>query len=186
MELWDSIIRMVSALAVVLGLMTLMALLLRRLLPFRRRLLSGAPLVQVLGTGYLGPRKSIAVVAVAGEVFIIAESATQLMPMGRLKDPARLGTILPDWQTAPEPPEDARPSQPRHWLAHAFKVFEDQGVWRVAASPPKGHLPNGHPQGWLAKRLAFLERKGQRNVRLREQPAHVRRGKRVGEQKVSL
>ena len=185
MEIWDSVVRMVSALAVVLGLLTLTALLFRRLLPFRRRLLGGAPLVQVLGTGYLGPRKSIAVVAVAGEVFVIAETATQLMPMGRIKDPARLGPILSDWQTVPAPPAAAHPLEPRHWLAHAFKVFEDHGVWRVAASPPKGHFPKGHPRGWLARRLGFLGRKGKRNLRRREQPALVRPGKRVGEQKGS-
>lgn len=94
MEFWDSLIRMVSALAVVVGLMMVLAAVARRLLGGRALALSQTPMVQVLGSGYLGPRKSIALVAVAGDLLIVGTTATDLVPMGRVSDPEQVRRLL--------------------------------------------------------------------------------------------
>lgn len=94
MEFWDSLIRMVSALAVVVGLMMVLATVARRLLGGRALALSQTPMVQVLGSGYLGPRKSIALVAVAGDLLIVGTTATDLVPMGRVSDPEQVRRLL--------------------------------------------------------------------------------------------
>ncbi|MER3425164.1 MAG: hypothetical protein C4293_20000, partial [Nitrospiraceae bacterium] len=86
----DSLIRMVSALAVVLGLMSVFAVIARRMVTARSLGHAGVPLVQVLGTGYLGPRKSISLVAVAGEFFVIGTTSTDLIPLGRISDPEQI------------------------------------------------------------------------------------------------
>lgn len=87
---------MVSALAVVLGLMGGLYLLSRRFIGARVLMRGGAPLVKVLGTGYLGPRKSVAVVAVCGEVHVLGITADDLVSLGKVTDPEQVRRLLPD------------------------------------------------------------------------------------------
>lgn len=93
MELWDSLLRMASALIVVLGLMALCAAAARRWLG---RFGAGpdAPLVRVLGAGSLGSRRELIVVAVAGEVLLLGATAGSLVPLGRIRDPERVARLL--------------------------------------------------------------------------------------------
>ncbi|HZS12761.1 MAG TPA: hypothetical protein VFA38_10965, partial [Nitrospirales bacterium] len=65
MELWESLIRMVSALAVVLGLMAVLIVIMRRLNLKGVLEPTRAP-VRILGSGYIGPRKSVMLISVAG------------------------------------------------------------------------------------------------------------------------
>ncbi len=95
MDFYESLFRMLSALAVVLGLMVLVVVIVRRLLGTRALAQISAPLVQVLGTAYLGPRKSIAVVAVAGELLIVGVTSTDLIPLGRVRDPKQGQQVPP-------------------------------------------------------------------------------------------
>ncbi|MEW6542366.1 MAG: flagellar biosynthetic protein FliO [Nitrospirota bacterium] len=90
MEFWDSFIRMVSALAVVLGLVLALAVAARRFLRGRIGSPAATPLVQVLGSGYLGARKSIVLVSVAGELLVVGSTADTLVPLGRISDPERV------------------------------------------------------------------------------------------------
>lgn len=94
MEFWDSLIRMVSALAVVVGLMMVLAAVARRLMGGRSLAFNQAPVVQVLGSVYVGPRKSIALVAVGGELLIVGTTATDLVPLGRVSDPEEVRRLL--------------------------------------------------------------------------------------------
>lgn len=94
MDFWESLIRMVSALAVVLGLMMLLALAARRWLGGRVLAGTDTPLVQVLGTGYLGPKKSVALVSVAGDLLIVGSTADSLVPLGRVSDPEQVRLAL--------------------------------------------------------------------------------------------
>lgn len=94
MDFWESLIRMVSALAVVLGLMMLLALAARRWLGGRVLAGTDTPLVQVLGTGYLGPKKSVALVSVAGDLLIVGSTADSLVPLGRVSDPEQVRLVL--------------------------------------------------------------------------------------------
>lgn len=86
MDFWDSAFRMFSALAVVLGLMMLAVAIVRRVMGARALSPSQTPLVQVLSTGYLGPRKTISIVSVAGEWLIVGATATDLIPLGRVRN----------------------------------------------------------------------------------------------------
>ncbi len=94
MDFWDSLIRMVSALAVVLGLMGGLVVLSRRYLGNRLASRGGAPLVRVLGSGYLGPRKSVAVVAVCGELHVLGLTADDVVPLGKVTDPEHVRRLL--------------------------------------------------------------------------------------------
>ena len=85
MDFWDSVFRMLSALAVVLALMMIVVAIARRVMGARFCAPVDAPLVRVLSTGYVGPRKTISVVSVAGELLIIGATATDLIPLGRLR-----------------------------------------------------------------------------------------------------
>ena len=93
-DLWDSLFRTVSALAVVLGLMGVAALAAKRLLGRRVGATGSRPLIQVLASGYIAPRKTIALVSVAGEYLIVGATATDLVPMGRISDAAKVQELL--------------------------------------------------------------------------------------------
>jgi flagellar biogenesis protein FliO len=94
MDVTDGLMRILWALAIVLGLMMLLAVVARRLLG--RRLLPPAerPLVRVLGCGYVGARNSIAVVAVAENVFVVGSTADGLVPLGRITDREQVRRLL--------------------------------------------------------------------------------------------
>ncbi len=106
-DVWESLLRTVSALAVVLVLMGIVALVARRLMGQRLGSTAERPLVRVLANSYIGPRKTIALVSVAGEYLIVGTTATDLVPLGRLSDSTELRELLtrsndrPSTETAP-------------------------------------------------------------------------------------
>ncbi|HET7057686.1 MAG TPA: flagellar biosynthetic protein FliO [Nitrospiraceae bacterium] len=95
MDFGDSVLRMLSALAVVLALMMVVVAIARRVMGARSGAHADAPLVRVLSTGYLGPKKSISVVSVAGELLIIGATATDLIPLGRVRHAERVDQLVP-------------------------------------------------------------------------------------------
>ncbi len=94
MDLWESVIRMASALAIVLALMMILVAVAKRVLGARLLAPAGAPLVRILGSGYLGPRKSVALVSVAGELLILGTTQTELIPLGHITDPEQIRLVL--------------------------------------------------------------------------------------------
>jgi flagellar protein FliO/FliZ len=110
-DLWESLFRTVSALAIVLVLMGIVAVTVRRLMGPRLGIAGGRPLVRVLASGYIAPRKTIALVSVAGEYLIVGTTATDLVPLGRVSDSAELRELLaltsekPSTETATVPQE---------------------------------------------------------------------------------
>ena len=93
-DLWESLFRTVSALAIVLVLMGVVAVTVRRVMGQRLGIAGGRPLVRVLASGYIAPRKTISVVSVAGEYLIVGTTATDLVPLGRISDSAELRELL--------------------------------------------------------------------------------------------
>ncbi|MFO0698039.1 MAG: flagellar biosynthetic protein FliO [Nitrospira sp.] len=93
-DVWDSLIRTVSALAVVLLCIGIVAFVARRVMGPRVGNAGGRPLVQVLASGYLAPRKTISLVEVAGEYLIVGATATDLIPLGRISNTAHLRELL--------------------------------------------------------------------------------------------
>ena len=93
-DFWDSIIRMASALALVLALIGGVLVLVRRFAGTRFCAPVSSQIVQVLGSGYIGPRKSISLVSVAGEFVIVGMTQTDLVPLGHITDRERVQQFL--------------------------------------------------------------------------------------------
>jgi len=93
-DFWDSFLRMVSALAVVLALIAGLVALVRRFGGARLFVPVTAPIVQVLGSGYIGPRKTVSLVSVAGEILIIGVTPTDLVSFGRITDQEQVRQLL--------------------------------------------------------------------------------------------
>ena len=93
-DFWDSFLRMAAALALVLALIAGLVALVRRFGGTRLFTPVTAPIVQVLGTGYLGPRKTISLVSVAGEFLIVGVTPTDLVSFGRITDQEQVRQLL--------------------------------------------------------------------------------------------
>ena len=93
-DLWESLFRTASALAIVLVLIGIVTVVFRRIMGNRWGAVGGRPLVQVLATGYVAPRKAVSLVAVAGEYLIVGTTATDLVPLGRLNDSTQVTELL--------------------------------------------------------------------------------------------
>ncbi len=100
-DFWDSFLRMASALAVVLAMMAGLVALVRRFSGARFFTPVSAPIVQVLGSGYLGPRKTISLVSVAGEFLIVGVTPTDLVSFGRITDQEQVRQLLSNAASAP-------------------------------------------------------------------------------------
>ncbi|BFU90967.1 MAG: hypothetical protein NTAFB01_21540 [Nitrospira sp.] len=106
-DLWESLFRTVSALAIVLVLMGIVAVTVRRVMGQRLGIVGGRPLVRVLASSYIAPRKTIALVSVAGEYLIVGTTATDLVPLGRINDSTELQELLA--LTSEKPPAETAP-----------------------------------------------------------------------------
>lgn len=93
-DVWDSIARTLMALTIVLLLMGAVAWVARRILAHRVAAPGGAPLIQVVANSYLAPRKSIALVAIADQYFVVGLTADNLVPLGRIEDQSKMATLL--------------------------------------------------------------------------------------------
>jgi flagellar protein FliO/FliZ len=93
-DFWDSFIRMASALALVLALIGGLVVLVRRFAGTRLCAPVSAPIVQVLGSGYIGPRKTISLVSVAGEFLIVGMTPTDLVSLGHITDRERVQQFM--------------------------------------------------------------------------------------------
>ena len=112
MDFGDSVFRMLSALAVVLALMMVVVAVARRVMGTRLCTGSDAPLVRVLSTGYLGARKTISVVSVAGELLIIGATATDLIPLGRVRNVEGISLLAPSAASS----DATGPGEPGIWM----------------------------------------------------------------------
>jgi flagellar protein FliO/FliZ len=93
-DFWDSFIRMASALALVLALMGGLVLLVRRFAGGRLSVPGSSQIVQVIGSGYIGPRKTISLVSVAGEFVVVGMTPTELVSLGHITDRERVQQFL--------------------------------------------------------------------------------------------
>ena len=110
MDLWESLVRTVSALAIVLALMGLLTMIVKRVMGNRIGFVGPRPLVHVVASGYIAPRKSIALVSVAGEYLIIGTTATDLVPLGRVTDTSQLQEMLASFASTSLPGTYSSPS----------------------------------------------------------------------------
>lgn len=120
MDIWESVVRMVSALGVVLALILGLLAVVKSRVGQRFLPVSGASLVKILGSGSLGSRKHVMVVAVAGEVLILGTTATDLLLLGKVTDPEQVKRLLLDASSiAAIPPSRPVRSEYREETLHA-------------------------------------------------------------------
>ncbi|HEX7767254.1 MAG TPA: flagellar biosynthetic protein FliO [Nitrospira sp.] len=93
-DVWDSMGRTLLALGAVLLLMGAVAWIARRVFSQRIGMPGGTPLIQIVANSYLAPQKSIALVAIAGQYFIIGLTADTLIPLGRIENTDSLATLV--------------------------------------------------------------------------------------------
>ena len=93
-DLWESLFRTLSALGIVLLLIGIATVVARRFLGPRLDLSGGRPLIRIVASSYIAPRKTISVVSVADEYLIVGTTATDLVPLGRIGDSAQLREAL--------------------------------------------------------------------------------------------
>lgn len=93
-DMWDSIGRTLLALGTVLLLMGAVAWVARQVLAQRVGGTPSTPLIEIVANSYLAPRKSIALVAIAGEYFVVGLTADQLIPLGRIEDRTNVAALL--------------------------------------------------------------------------------------------
>ena len=136
-DVWESAARTAAALAVVLALMGLVAWGAKRLLGAWGRMAGPAPLVQVLACGPIAPKKSIALVSVAGEYLIVGLTADQMVPLGRIDDPQRVqGVLAAAGESGPS--SAAFSGTPAEWVRQIVDRFrfmpvdrQDGQTWRI-------------------------------------------------------
>lgn len=94
MDVTDSLMRTMWALAIVLGLMVVLAAVVRRWFGGRLLLPAQEPVVRILGSSYVGGRHSIAVLAVGENIFVVGSTAGGLVPLGRITDREQVRRLL--------------------------------------------------------------------------------------------
>lgn len=92
-ELVPSSLKMLSMLAVVLGLMFLLFFGFKKYVLKNTMFGGGEKLVNVLGSGFLGPKKNIVLVEVAGEVLVLGMSQDHISLLSNITDPEKIEEI---------------------------------------------------------------------------------------------
>lgn len=82
---FSSLLKMISALLLVLGIILLSAYGARRFLHSRLRHWRRESLIHVLSTTYLGPKKEVSVIEVGGEYLVVGVTPSQISLLARLE-----------------------------------------------------------------------------------------------------
>lgn len=80
-----SLIKMVSSLLIVLGLIIFVAYIAKRILRSGFSRWRTAPLIQVLSTAYLGPKREISIIEVGKEYLVVGITPNQITLITRLE-----------------------------------------------------------------------------------------------------
>jgi len=92
-SLFFSFIKMISALAVVLGLMIGAAWFLKRIGARTGMGIPDGQLIRVVSSSYIGPKNSIVVVDVLGELLVVGISGTQMTLLTSISDEGKLNKL---------------------------------------------------------------------------------------------
>jgi len=128
-DIWDNLLRMASALALVLALLLLLAAVAKRVLGGRFPLAAGTPLVRIVGSGYLGPRKAVSLVSVAGEFFVVGTTQSDIVPLGRLTDQEAAKRLMSDDRQQTDSPPSPWQQLRQAWQQRSEDVpaHQDEG-----------------------------------------------------------
>jgi len=118
-ELLPSSLKMISMLAVVLGIMFLLFFCFKKYVLKNTMFGGGEKLVNVLGSGFLAPKKNIVLVEVAGEVLVLGISQDNISILTNITDPEKIEEIKSkggkggsglNWNLGNRQPEEAKAS----------------------------------------------------------------------------
>lgn len=90
---WASGMNMLMMFSLVLGLIFILFFLFKKFVLKNTLFGKGGQLIQVLGSGFIGPKKNIALVEVAGEVLVLGISNDNISLLGNISDPKRIERI---------------------------------------------------------------------------------------------
>ena len=93
-DLFSSFIKMVSALALVLGLMFVLFYLARKTVLRGQGMAPAGKVIKMIASHGLGPKKSIAVVNVAGEFLVLGIGAERITLLSKLESSSSLETLM--------------------------------------------------------------------------------------------
>ncbi|MBU8849647.1 MAG: flagellar biosynthetic protein FliO [Desulfobacterales bacterium] len=85
-ELFPSLLKIISALSVTLGLMIMVAYLFKKILKKGSGAINGKELIKILSTKYLGPKSSIMLINVLGNTLLIGVSSSKISLLTEIVD----------------------------------------------------------------------------------------------------
>jgi flagellar biosynthetic protein FliO len=88
-----SFFKMLAALAIVIAMMIGTAYVLKKYFYRSPETINGNPMIDILSTRYLGPKSSILLVDVLGQVILLGVSTTQISALGTISDPKALENL---------------------------------------------------------------------------------------------
>ena len=88
-----SFFKMLAALAIVIAMMIGTAYVLKKYFYRSPETINGNPMINILSSRYLGPKNSILLVDVLGQVMVLGVSTTQISTLGTISDPRALENL---------------------------------------------------------------------------------------------
>lgn len=88
-----SFFKMLAALAIVIAMMIGTAYVLKKYFYRSPETINGNPMIDILSDRYLGPKSSILLVDVLGQVMLLGVSANQISALGTISDPRALENL---------------------------------------------------------------------------------------------
>jgi flagellar biosynthetic protein FliO len=88
-----SFFKMLAALAIVIAMMIGTAYVLKKYFYRSPETINGNPMIDILSARYLGPKSSILLVDVLGQIILLGVSTTQISALGTISDPKALENL---------------------------------------------------------------------------------------------
>lgn len=85
-ELFPSLLKIISALAVTLGVMIMVAYLFKKLVKKGGGAINGKELIKILSAKYLGPKSSIMLIDVLGNIMLVGVSSSKISLLTEIVD----------------------------------------------------------------------------------------------------
>ena len=92
-SLWSSFLKMIFALAIVLGLLIGVMYFIKNFMQRTAPSSDNTALINILSSRYLGPKSSIILVEVMEQVIVVGISGQQMTPLARIDDPLSIAKI---------------------------------------------------------------------------------------------
>lgn len=103
-SLWSSFLKMIFALAIVLGLLVGVMYFMKNFMQRTAPSSENTNLINILSSRYLGPKSSIILVEVMEQVIVVGISGQQMTPLARIDDPLSIAKIKSQRTYSPTSP----------------------------------------------------------------------------------